>query len=174
MVEPGLQPRASEKRADTEGAEWSPKYRTQEPGVSEGCVQWPLLHFDGLWIECGWGSCLLHCVWGSDEGVSEGKQKWILETKGGQLRTHSQVLEVLMPLTDQEWRKMKEAGEGNEEEQGPPTFTLSCHLEFEERSQRRGFDRKSLSKKQPHLRTQMGFLLSRVPSVTVTQIHQVS
>lgn len=47
MVEPGLQPRASEEKADAKGPEWNPRYRTQRddpsspgqswPGVSEGC-----------------------------------------------------------------------------------------------------------------------------------------
>lgn len=71
VVEPGLQPRASEEWADTEEAEWSPGCRTPEWWAQGAWARlaWSIwrvcamLYHSGLWSGCGWGPLCMRQPW---------------------------------------------------------------------------------------------------------------
>ena len=103
-----------------------------------------VVSFGGLWPGYGWGSW----VWGSDEGVNEGKQKLTLETTEGQLRTPSQLLESIAHVLNRPRMKDSEGGRWvGWERAGTSNYHLVT-LKFEERQQRRGYDNRPPSKKQ--------------------------
>lgn len=80
-----------------------------------------------LWLGYGCGSHLFFCVWGSEEGVSEGKQKLILESKKRWLRTQSQWLESTAYVLDRS--RMRESKGARWVEWGRAGISYSCRPE---------------------------------------------
>lgn len=79
----------------------------------------------GIGVQAQWGLCLLHYIWGSHEGVSEGKRKWILEPLGRAAKSPGSSVWSAHMFMGWEWRKVQEVGGWGEEEQRWLNLTMS-------------------------------------------------
>ena len=125
----------------------------------------------GIGVQAQWGLCLLHYIWGSHEGVSEGKRKWILEPLGRAAKSPGSSVWSAHMFMGWEWRKVQEVGGWGEEEQRWLNLTMSLWA-LKRGCEERLWQEVTLEEATPS--EKLGVLLSRIPSVKLRMIHQVS